>query len=74
MQFKYLKLEHLNKVIIDESISFMGKKIFTKPENCRPRYGNTVKARIEMDLKKPLHRGGWWKTVTGEEEVWITYH
>ncbi|XP_026434679.1 uncharacterized protein LOC113332348 [Papaver somniferum] len=73
VQFKYLKLEHMNVTVIDEAIGFMGKKISTNPENYRPRYGNTVKARIEMNLKKPLYRGGWWKTL-GEKDVWIRYH
>ncbi|XP_026441532.1 uncharacterized protein LOC113340622 [Papaver somniferum] len=49
----------------------MGRKIATIPENCRPRYGNTVKARIEIDLMKPLHRGGWWK-IANEGEEWIS--
>ncbi|XP_026417308.1 uncharacterized protein LOC113312787 [Papaver somniferum] len=73
LQFKYLKLEHMNIDVIDEAISFIGRKISTKPRNCRPRAGNTVKARIEVELNKSLHRGGWWKTVT-VEDAWIRYH
>ncbi|XP_026378698.1 uncharacterized protein LOC113273150 [Papaver somniferum] len=73
LQFKYLKLEHMTVVVIDEAISFIGKKISTKPRNCIPRVGTTVKARIEMDLNKSLYRGGWWKTVN-VEDVWIRYH
>ncbi|RZC59287.1 hypothetical protein C5167_006589 [Papaver somniferum] len=64
IQFKYLKLEHLNSEVVDEAIGYMGRKISTTPSNCRPRYGNTVKARIKMSLKEPLHREAWWNTTT----------
>ncbi|XP_026410320.1 uncharacterized protein LOC113305515 [Papaver somniferum] len=73
LHFKYLKMEHMNVVVIDEAIGFIGRKISTKPRNCRPRAGNTIKARIKIDLQKSLHRGGWWKTRI-DEDVWIRYH
>ncbi|XP_026458893.1 uncharacterized protein LOC113359485 [Papaver somniferum] len=73
IQFKHLKLEHMNVAIIDKALEFMGKKILTSPPNCIPKYGNTVTTRIEIDLKKPLHRGGWWKTIDGGE-AWVRYH
>ncbi|XP_026459195.1 uncharacterized protein LOC113359837 [Papaver somniferum] len=71
--FKYLKLEHMNIAVKNEAIGFIGRKISTKPRNCRPRAGNTVKTRFEVDLNKSLHRGGWWKTANAED-VWIRYH
>ncbi|XP_026413718.1 uncharacterized protein LOC113309507 [Papaver somniferum] len=73
IQFKYLRLEHMNVAVIDEAINYRGRKISTKPKNCRPKAGTTVKARIEVNLNKPLHRGGWWTTLTNED-VWIRYH
>ncbi|RZC70993.1 hypothetical protein C5167_034175 [Papaver somniferum] len=56
VKFKNLLLEHQSPAMIDEALATLGRKISTDPENCRPRYGSMITARVEMELTKPLQR------------------
>ncbi|RZC43960.1 hypothetical protein C5167_036912 [Papaver somniferum] len=47
--------------------------ISTDPPNCRPTYGSMISARVKIDLRKPLFRGGWWNTRAGGV-TWVRYH
>ncbi|XP_026419856.1 uncharacterized protein LOC113315820 [Papaver somniferum] len=73
VQFKGLLLEHHDEVVVNEAIEDLGKKISTVLKNCRPRSGNMITARIEINLSEPLKRGEWWNSNHGEP-VWIRYH
>lgn len=59
VKFKNLLLEHQSPAMIDEALATLGRKISTDLENCRPRYGSMITARVEMELTKPLQRGDW---------------
>lgn len=73
VQFKNLLLEHHSVQVIDESLVELGPKIWTEPPNCMPSYGSMITARVKVDLKKPLFRGGWWNTRAGGVP-WVRYH
>ncbi|XP_026459958.1 uncharacterized protein LOC113360696 [Papaver somniferum] len=73
VQFKNILLEHHAVPVIDEALVELGPKIWTKPDNCRPDSGTVITERVNIDLKKSMHRGGWWNTVAGGV-TWVRYH
>ncbi|RZC57628.1 hypothetical protein C5167_004931 [Papaver somniferum] len=65
VQFKNLLLEHHSVQVIYEALVELGSKISTNPPNYRPTFGRLISARVKIDLRKPLFRGGWWNTRAG---------
>ncbi|RZC77969.1 hypothetical protein C5167_002161 [Papaver somniferum] len=73
VQFRNLKLEHLNDDMVDKMCSEIGKKMEDDPENERPKVGKLLKANVEVDITKPLRRGTWMLTAA-LQEIWVIYH
>ncbi|XP_026416721.1 uncharacterized protein LOC113312183 [Papaver somniferum] len=73
VQFRNLKLEHLDDDLIDKMCKEIGKKMEEDPEDARPKLSKLLKANVEVDITKPLRRGTWVLTANLEEK-WVVYH
>ncbi|XP_026451999.1 uncharacterized protein LOC113352390 [Papaver somniferum] len=73
VQFKNILIEHHSAQVIDETLIELGPKIKITPDNCRPVAGSMITARVKIDLKKPIHIGGWWNTASSGV-TWVRYH
>lgn len=60
--------------VIDDIFKDIGRKVAVEPENCRPCGIKLITIWVEVDLNKPLKRGGWLYAARSNKMHWEKYH